>query len=92
MPSPRPKIPVQDLHQPAFLKFLSLFSILLYVTGGFFLLIMWPSLPDQIPAHFDATGAVTRLGSVWTLVALWITGAALFVFMHIMERFPHIHN
>ena len=53
---------------------------------------MWPTLPDQIPVHFDATGAVTRLASVWSLVGLWITGAVLFMFMHIMERFPHIHN
>lgn len=60
--------------------------------------VVWPGLPNEIPAHFDATGEVTR----WTrtsplswfsipLVALALT-AANYALAHFLPRWPHLIN
>lgn len=60
--------------------------------------LVWPDLPKEIPAHFDATGEVTR----WTrtsplawfsipLVALGLT-AANYSLAHFLPRWPHLIN
>lgn len=58
----------------------------------------WPDLPNEIPAHFDASGQVTR----WTrtsalswfaipLVALVLT-AVNYLIAHLLPRWPHLIN
>ena len=57
-----------------------------------YLIIMWGSIPDQIPGHFNASGEVTRWDSKSTLVVMPVIAFVMFVGMTILERFPRIWN
>ncbi|MBU9723693.1 MULTISPECIES: DUF1648 domain-containing protein [Bacillaceae] len=90
--SNRPKIPLEELEKSAFERFLSIISILIFLGSVVFLVVIWSNLPDQVPAHFGATGEVNRHGSIWELVVLLAVGAVLYVLMHVLEKYPHLHN
>lgn len=68
------------------------------IGGGFFigaivfLAISWGSIPDQVPGHYNASGEVDRWGSKFELFILPIVGLLLWVFMNVLEKFPHVHN
>ncbi|GAE26688.1 hypothetical protein JCM9140_2775 [Halalkalibacter wakoensis JCM 9140] len=90
--SNRPKITLEKLKKSGFERFLSVISILIFIGSCIFLVVMWDTLPDQVPAHFGITGEVNRFGSKWELVVLLIVGVALYLLMHVLEKYPHLHN
>nr|WP_254661713.1 DUF1648 domain-containing protein [Bacillus wiedmannii] len=55
-----------------------------------FLIIIWGRLPEEVPAHYNAYGAVDRWGSKWEL----LPGIGLFILllMQALEKFPEVHN
>jgi uncharacterized membrane protein len=57
-----------------------------------FLIAVWNSLPDQVPAHFNIQGEVNRYGSKFELLIL--PGISLFIllFLQTFEKFPEMHN
>jgi len=65
--------------------------------SGLLVLILLPAvyyadLPDTIPQHFNAKGEADGFGSktfVWFLPGI---GAALYIFMTVLNRSPHIFN
>jgi uncharacterized membrane protein len=65
--------------------------------AGLLLLIGIPiyyygALPETIPHHYDATGkpdAFGEKGIIWTLPLL---GLALFVFLSVLKKSPHMFN
>ena len=57
-----------------------------------FMIFMWNSLPDKVPAHYNALGEVDRWGSKTELLILPVIGALVGGLMQFIERFPHIHN
>jgi len=57
-----------------------------------YLIIAWNNIPEQIPAHFDASGAVTRYGNKNTLFTMTIIAWISFALMSLIERFPQIWN
>ena len=56
------------------------------------LLMNWSNLPDEVPAHFGATGEVDRWGSKMELLIIPGIAIVLHVFMMIIERVPETHN
>ncbi|QGG47705.1 DUF1648 domain-containing protein [Heliorestis convoluta] len=90
--SDRPKITLKKIKKSVFERFLSIISILLFIGSVVFLIVMWSKLPVQVPAHFGITGEITRHGSKWELVILLIVGAGLYLLMHVLEKYPHLHN
>jgi uncharacterized membrane protein len=56
------------------------------------LLFNWNSLPDQVPAHYGATGEVDRWGSKYELLILPIIAVFLQLFLMKFEKFPENHN
>ncbi|WP_245741861.1 DUF1648 domain-containing protein [Anaerobacillus arseniciselenatis] len=90
--SDRPKISIKKLKKSVFEQLLSIVSILLFIGSVVFLVVMWSELPVQVPGHFGITGEVTRYGSRWELVVLLIVGAGLYLLMHVLEKYPHLHN
>lgn len=68
------------------------------IGGGFFigaiifLVISWGSIPDLVPGHYNASGDVDRWGSKFELLILPIVGLLLWLFMNVLEKFPHVHN
>ncbi|MCL2227867.1 MAG: DUF1648 domain-containing protein [Oscillospiraceae bacterium] len=65
---------------------LQLLGIVLY------LLIVWSSLPDRIPGHFGADGAVTRYDGRGVLLVGPIFAGILFGGIVLLERFPQVWN
>ena len=45
-----------------------------------------------MPGHYNASGEVDRWGSKFELFILPIVGLLLWVFMNVLEKFPHVHN
>ncbi|MCU4988815.1 DUF1648 domain-containing protein [Bacillus cereus] len=57
-----------------------------------FLIIIWGRLPEEVPAHYNAYGAVDRWGSKWELLLLPGIGAFILLLMQTLEKFPEVHN
>lgn len=52
----------------------------------------YSDLPDIIPSHFNAEGAVDGHSEKYVLWFLPILGLLLFAGMFILNKYPHIHN
>ena len=64
----------------------------IYFSSIIYLIYIWNSLPNQVPAHFNASGEVDRWGSKYELLILPIIGAFIGIFMQLLEKFPESHN
>jgi len=63
-----------------------------YFGSVLFLAVVWERLPASVPAHFNAAGEIDRWGSKGELLLLPMMGAFIFFLLHILEKFPEIHN
>lgn len=63
-----------------------------YFGSILFLIIIWGSLPKEVPGHYNAVGEVTRWGSKWELVLSVGVGAFILVILQTLEKFPEIYN
>lgn len=52
----------------------------------------WDSLPEKIPAHFNAVGEVDRYGTAIELLILPVIGILVGVALEALERRPEVHN
>lgn len=71
------------------------FNIVGYTVYGLaiiFLIIKFFQLPDEIPAHFNLSGEVTRWGSKIELIILPIIGTFTILLTEFFERNPQFHN
>lgn len=57
-----------------------------------FLMFIWKYLPDQVPAHYNLAGEVTRWGSKYELLILPLVALFSLIFMIVVERYPEMHN
>lgn len=63
-----------------------------YIGSIILLVAIWASLPDEVPAHYNAFGEVDRWGNKYELLILPIVGGFLLLMMQLFEKFPEIHN
>ena len=63
-----------------------------YLASIVFLIYVWNTLPNEVPAHYNASGEVDRWGSKYELLILPIIGALMAVLMQFIEKFPELHN
>lgn len=63
-----------------------------YIASIIFLISVWNSLPDEVPAHYNALGEVDRWGKKYELLILPIVSGFLLLMLQIFEKFPEIHN
>lgn len=64
-----------------------------FFIGSILLLVMvWNTLPEEVPAHYNAKGEVDRWGSKWELIFLPAISFFLLLFMSFIERHPEWHN
>lgn len=52
----------------------------------------YPMLPEKIPTHFDAKGAVDGWGPKSALFPLPIVALGVYVLLSVVSRFPHTFN
>lgn len=63
-----------------------------FIGALIFLIVSWSTVPDQVPAHYNAFGEVDRWGSKFEMLILPLVGLILWGSMAILERKPHVHN
>ena len=57
-----------------------------------FLLARWGSIPQQVPAHYNAAGEVDRWGGKWEMLILPGLAALLTGGLTLLEHFPAVWN
>lgn len=65
---------------------LSLVGVVVY------LILAWHTIPDKIPAHYNAAGEINRWGNKSELIVLPIISWLIFGLITLVERFPGIWN
>lgn len=76
----------------AFDIIIELSSTIIIVLLFVFTAIEYKEISDSIPLHFDASGTADRYGDKINLFLLPIIGLVLIVLMHILSKYPHLHN
>jgi uncharacterized membrane protein len=71
---------------------LNIISSLLFIGSVLYLLMEWPSLPNRVPMHYNFFGEVDKWGSKGIIFLHPIIGAALWIGLTILEKFPHAYN
>lgn len=67
-------------------------TVSIYIIWVGWLIIQWPSLPAELPAHFGIDGEITRWGSKWELLILPGISGLLGFFMIWLRKKPEWHN
>lgn len=57
-----------------------------------YLFVVWGSLPDKVPGHYNAAGVVDRMGSKYELLITPIVAWIMFLGLSAIERFPQVWN
>lgn len=57
-----------------------------------YLILRWDSIPDKIPGHYNAAGAVDRWGDKKELLILPIITSILYILLTAVENLPKIWN
>ena len=57
-----------------------------------YVIITFPSLPAEVPAHFGADGEVNRYGSKYEMIVLVVIPLFLIPGLEALERFPEMHS
>lgn len=57
-----------------------------------YLIVMWKSIPDTIPAHYNAAGEVNRWGGKSELLMLPIIGGILYFLITLVQQYPEAWN
>jgi len=71
---------------------LNIACIVLLLGIVIYLLVMWSSIPDQVPGHFNASGEVTRWDNKGSLIVMPVIAGVLYIGMTILEQFPKVWN
>ena len=71
---------------------LNIACIVLLLGVVIYLFLMWSSIPDQVPGHFNASGEVTRWDNKGTLIIMPVIAGVLYIGMTILEQFPKVWN
>lgn len=66
--------------------------LVLLLGTAVYLMIVWSRLPDKIPAHYNAAGAVDRWGNTGELPVILAIGWMAYLGMTAVGRFPQIWN
>ncbi len=85
----RPKL---DIPKTASEKFWDIIGYTAFLGSLVFLGLIFGDLPDEVPAHYNASGEVDRWGSKFELFILPGIGLFILLLMQIFERHPETHN
>ncbi|MEN6339812.1 MAG: DUF1648 domain-containing protein, partial [Clostridiaceae bacterium] len=67
-------------------------SLALMIGTIVYLIVMWRSIPDTIPAHYNAAGEVNRWGDKSELIFLPIIGGMLYFLITLVQQYPQAWN
>ena len=81
----RPKL---DIPKTASEKLWDIIGYTAFLGSLVFLGFVWGELPDEVPAHYNASGEVDRWGSKYELFILPGIGLFILLLMQLFERHP----
>lgn len=67
-------------------------TVLLLIGMVIYPLVVWKSIPDRIPMHYNFAGEINRWGDKKELIALPIIGVVLYAMLTAVIQFPAIWN
>lgn len=73
-------------------KFFHLFALLLLIGLIVYVVMVYRSLPDQVPLHINLQGEVDDWGNKTTILALPLITVPLFIILYFLGNFPQVHN
>jgi len=85
----RPKLKIPKSNSERIWDFI---GYLCYFGSIIILLYVWRTLPEEVPAHYNAAGEVDRWGTKGELFILPVVGVFLALIMTVLEKFPEAHN
>lgn len=67
-------------------------ALILLIGTLLYLLISWPSLPDEIPMHYDFAGRIDRWGGKGELFFPVVMEWVMYLVISLVEKFPSVWN
>ena len=85
----RPKLKLQT---PLIGRLFDGIALLVLAVSAINIFMHWSSLPAQVPSHYNALGEPDAWSSRGFVFVPLLIGSILWVGLHVLEKFPHIHN
>lgn len=85
----RPKL---NIPKTKFEIYFNSMTIVILTLSVVYLISVWPMLPAEVPAHYNAAGVVDRWGSKWEMIIMPIIALIMWISMTVLERYPHVYN
>ncbi len=73
-------------------KIVNILSFLMILFTFIYIIVIWDTLPDRVPSHFNATGEADRFGGKGSVLILPIIGSFLFLLLYLLNQFPYAHS
>lgn len=71
---------------------LNLLCILLLVGNSVYLILSWKHIPESVPGHYNAAGAIDRWAKKTELLMMPIVAWVMYIGITFLERFPQLWN
>jgi hypothetical protein len=84
--------PVIDLQRTSLDNILEALAALGLIAPVYYLIKLWPQLPDRFPTHFGVTGAPDAWGGRESLLPLLIIGLFLYALLTGLSFLPQVYN
>lgn len=70
--------------------FVEIVCLILLIGVSIYLFVIWNSIPNKIPGHYNAMGEIDRMGNKGELLILPIVGWLMYIGLTVLEKFPQI--
>ena len=73
-------------------RILDLLGWILLIGTLVYLILGWPSFPDQIPMHYNGAGEIDRWGGKGEIIFIEVMMWILYLGIGVVEKYPQIWN
>ena len=87
-----PSLPKIDIEDGPIVKRNHNFALGLLISMITLIVLVYKSLPDLIPIHYNLLGAIDAMGGKTSLWILALIATILFLSLKIAGKYPHTHN
>jgi len=88
-PDKRPVLRIPWSRLEIFIEVCSLIGIIINIGV---IIMFWPKLPLTVPSHFGLSGKPDSWNGKWFVLISPIISLALYLFITVISRYPHIFN
>lgn len=73
-------------------RLMEVLALLLFLAAPIYFIVMYPSLPDQIPTRFGFDGEVTAQASKATNILMYVASFMTYLMLTVITFVPQSHN